>query len=57
MKTTDFYQSTADRMGVALYLYPDGSVTNLRKAGVEPIATIEPTRGGDRPTIMASVTS
>jgi hypothetical protein len=42
MKTTDFYQSTADRMGVALYLYPDGSVTNLRKAGVEPIATIEP---------------
>jgi hypothetical protein len=28
---------------VALYLYPDGSVTNLRKMiGVEPTATIEP---------------
>jgi hypothetical protein len=41
MKTADFYQSTANRMGVALYyLYPDGSVTNLRKADVEPIATI-----------------
>lgn len=42
MKTTDFYQNTANRMGVALYLYPDGSVTNLRKADIEPIATIEP---------------
>lgn len=42
MKTTDFYQSAADRMGVALYLYPDGSVSNLRKADVEPIATFEP---------------
>jgi hypothetical protein len=36
------YQSAADAMGVALYLYPDGSVTNLRKAGVEPSATIKP---------------
>jgi hypothetical protein len=42
MNTADFYQGTADTMGVALYLYPDGSVTNLRKAGIEPIATIEP---------------
>jgi hypothetical protein len=29
-------------MGVALYLYPDGSVTNSRRVGVEPTATIEP---------------
>ena len=42
MKFAEFYQSTADRMGVPLYLYPDGSVTNFRKADVEPIATIEP---------------
>ena len=42
MKTANFYQSTADAMGVALYLYPDGSVTNSRKVGVEPTATIEP---------------
>jgi hypothetical protein len=42
MKTAVFYQGTADAMGVALYLYPDGSVTNLRKVGIEPIATIEP---------------
>ena len=42
MKTADFYQGTADAMGVALYLYPDGSVTNTPKVGVEPTATIEP---------------
>ena len=42
MKTADFYQGTADAMGVALYLYPDGSVTNSRKAGVEPTAMIRP---------------
>jgi hypothetical protein len=42
MKTADFYQSTADAIGVPLYLYPDGSVTNFRKAGIEPAATIEP---------------
>jgi hypothetical protein len=42
MKTADFYQSTANAMGVPLYLYPDGSVTNLRKPGIEPAATIEP---------------
>ena len=29
-------------MGVALYLYPDGSVTNSRKIGIQPTATIEP---------------
>jgi hypothetical protein len=29
-------------MGVALYLYPDGSVTNSHKAGIEPTAMIEP---------------
>jgi hypothetical protein len=42
MKNIGFYQGMADAMGVALYLYPDGSVTNLRKAGVVPTATIEP---------------
>jgi hypothetical protein len=42
MKTANFYQGAADAMGVALYVYPDGSVTNLRKVGVEPSATIEP---------------
>jgi len=42
MKTADFYQGTADAMGVALYLYSDGSVTNSRKAGVEPTAMIKP---------------
>jgi hypothetical protein len=41
MKTAG-YQGTADAMGVALYLYLDGSVTNSRKVGVEPTATIEP---------------
>jgi hypothetical protein len=42
MKTADFYQDTADAIGVALYLYPDGSVTNSRRAGVEPTAMIKP---------------
>ena len=42
MKTAGFYQGTADAMGVALYIYPDGSATNSRKDGVEPTATIEP---------------
>jgi hypothetical protein len=42
MKTAELYQSSADAMGVALYFYPDGSVTNSRKVGVEPTATIEP---------------
>ena len=42
MKTAEFCQSTADAMGVLLYLYPDGSVTNFRKVGAEPAATIEP---------------
>ena len=42
MKTANFYQAAADAMGVALDVYPDGSVTNLRKVGVEPTATIEP---------------
>jgi hypothetical protein len=42
MKTAGLYQSTADAMGLVLCIYPDGSVTNLRKAGVEPSATIEP---------------
>jgi hypothetical protein len=42
MKTADFYQSTADALGVALYLYPDGSVTNARRIGIEPTATIGP---------------
>ena len=42
MKTAGLCQSTADAMGLILYVYPDGSVTNLRKVGVEPSATIEP---------------
>ena len=42
MNTVGFYQSTADAIGVPLYLYPDGSVTNFRKADAEPTATIEP---------------
>ena len=42
MKTAEFYQSTADAMGVPIYLYPDGSVTNFRKVGAELAATIEP---------------
>jgi len=42
MKTAEFYQSTTDAMGVLLYLYSDGSVTNFRKVGAEPAATIEP---------------
>jgi hypothetical protein len=42
MKTPDFYQGTADAMGVALYLYADGTVTNSRREGVEPAAIIQP---------------
>ncbi|HEV2100953.1 MAG TPA: hypothetical protein VGR45_18750 [Stellaceae bacterium] len=42
MRTAALYQSTADAMGVVIYLYPDGSATNLRKVDVEPMATIEP---------------
>ena len=42
MKTADFYQGVADAMGVALYRYPDGAVTNVRKVGIKPAATIEP---------------
>ena len=40
MKPADFYQGTADAMGVALYLYPDGSVTNSRKAGIEHLLAV-----------------
>jgi len=42
MESAQFYQCTADAMGVPLYFYPDGSVTNVRKIGAEPTATIEP---------------
>jgi hypothetical protein len=42
MKTADYYQGTADAMGVVLYLYADGSITNSRKIDTEPIAMIEP---------------
>ena len=48
MQTAGFYQATADAMGVVLYLYPDGSVSNYRKADAEPAATIEP-HGSWRP--------
>ena len=37
MKTADFYQSTADALGVALYLYPDGSVTNHAGPASSPL--------------------
>jgi hypothetical protein len=57
MKTAEFYQSTADAMGVLLYLYPHGSVTNFRKAGAEPPPRSSPTRVVDLPEIMALVTS
>ena len=56
MKTADFYQGTADAMGVALYLYPDGSVTNSRKMGVQPTATrLSLMINGNLPTIMVWV--
>jgi hypothetical protein len=42
MQTARFYQATADAMGLVLYLYPDGSVSNYRKADAEPTAKIEP---------------
>jgi hypothetical protein len=42
MESAQFYQGTADAMGVPLYIYPDGLVTNVRKVGAEPTATIEP---------------
>jgi hypothetical protein len=42
MKTSDYYQSTADAMGLVLYLYADGSIANSRKVNTEPIAIIEP---------------
>ena len=42
MKTAGFYQSTADAMGVLLYLYSDGSVTNFRRVDTQPTATIAP---------------
>lgn len=54
MKTVDFYQGTADAIGVPLYLYPDGSVTNLRKRSSPP-RRLSLTSAGARPTIMASV--
>jgi hypothetical protein len=56
MESAKFYQGTADAIGVPLYLYPDGSVTNIRKVGAEPAATIEPHERWKPPTIMASVT-
>ena len=57
MKPADFYQGTADAIGVPLYFYSDGSVANFRKAGIEPAATIEPTNAGDRRMTMASAIS
>jgi len=42
MESAQFYQGTADAMGVPLYLYPDGSVTNVRKVSAEPTVTIVP---------------
>jgi len=42
MENALFYQGTADAMGVPLFPYPDGSVTNVRKVDAKPTATIEP---------------
>ena len=42
MQTAEFYQRIADAMGLSLYIYPDGSVTNSRKIGAEPAATVQP---------------
>lgn len=42
MKTADYYQSTADALGLVLYLYADGSITNSHKLDTEPVAMIEP---------------
>jgi hypothetical protein len=42
MESVQLYQGTADAMGVPFYLYPDGSVTNVRKVDAEPAATIKP---------------
>ena len=40
-ESAQFYQGTADATGVAA-LYPDGSVTNVRKVDAQPTVTIEP---------------
>lgn len=42
MKTASFYQNTADAIGVPLYLYADGTVTNYRRLDTELTAMIEP---------------
>jgi hypothetical protein len=42
MESAQFYQGTANAMSVPLYLYPDRSVTNVRKVDAEPAATIKP---------------
>ena len=54
MKTADFYQGTADAMGVPLYLYPDGSVSNFRRVGVEPAAMSVTTIGNPPIMVWAS---
>ena len=48
MRSANDYQSTADAIGVTLYLYADGTVTNYRKADTEPTVMIEP-HGSWRP--------
>ena len=55
MKTADFYQGTADAMGVALYLYPDGSVTNSRKMRSRRKQRLSLMISGNLPTIMVCV--
>jgi hypothetical protein len=42
MKSASYYQSTADAIGVPLYLNADGTVTNYRKLDTEPTVMIEP---------------
>jgi hypothetical protein len=50
-----FYQGTADAMGAALYIYPDGSVTNSRESVSSPPQRSSLTSVGSPPTITASV--
>jgi hypothetical protein len=53
MESAQFSQGPVEAMGVPLYLYPDGWITNVRKVGAEPTATVEPHETWRPPTIMA----
>ena len=55
MKSAVFYPGTADAMGVPLYLYPDGSLTNSLRGVEPPPQRSSLTSAGSPPTIMVSV--